>query len=163
MNVLLLDFFLFLHEQACVLVICSRRPITDGSNNPGIGMSSLAEGIAIGAGSTLAATFAWYFVKKRLDKRDIPNFDLDRFVETGKDYVGIHNTDTRSIDACLISCDGKVCKWWDDKSEDPRIIASGGGGNVLLLFSGSEDPLVIVKSRKRTLRKIRYSRISKRK
>lgn len=127
-------------------------------------MSSLAEGIAIGAaaGASLVATFAWYLIKKKLDKRDIPNFDLDRYVEAGKDHVGIHNTDTRSIDACLISCDGKICKWWDDNSEVPRIIASGGGGNVLLQFSGSEDPSIIVKSRKRTLRKVRYSKISKR-
>lgn len=128
-------------------------------------MSSLAEVIAIGAaaGGSLGVTFAWYFIKKKLDNRDIPNFDLDRFVEAGKDHVGIHNTDTRSIDACLISCDGKVCRWWDDNSQNPRIIASGSGGNVLLSFSGSEDPSIIVKSRKRTLRKVRFSKISKRK
>lgn len=126
-------------------------------------MSSLVEGIGIGAASTLAVTFAWYFIKKRLDKRDVPNFDLDRFVEAGKDYVGIHNTDSRSIDACRIFCDGKVCKWWDDNSGEPRIIASGGGGNVLLLFSGSEDPLITVKSRSRTIRKVHHSKISERK
>ena len=128
-------------------------------------MSSLAEGIAIGAaaGGSLGVTFVWYFIKKKLDNRDIPNFDLDRFVEAGKDHVGIHNTDTRSIDACLISCDGKVCRWWDDNSQNPRIISSGSGGNVLLSFSGSEDPSIIVKSRKRTLRKVRFSKISMRK
>lgn len=126
-------------------------------------MSGLAEGIAIGVGGTVGGALAWYFIKKRLDKRDIPNFDLDRFVEAGNDYVGIRNTDRKSIDSCSILCDGKVCKWWDDNSVDPRIIASGGGGNVHLLFSGSEDPRITVQSRNRVLRKIRHSKISKRK
>jgi hypothetical protein len=126
-------------------------------------MSGLVEGIAIGAGGTVGGALAWYFIKKRLDKRDIPDFDLERFVEEGTDYVGIRNTDRKSIDACLILCDGKVCKWRDDNSVDPRIIASGAGGNVRLLFSGSEDPRITVQSRNRVLRKIRYSRISKRK
>jgi len=111
----------------------------------------------------MAATAVWYFIKKKLDKRDVPNFDLDRFVEAGKDYVGIRNTDSRSIDACLIYCDGKVCQWWDDNSEDARIVASGGGGNALLSFAGGSDPLITVKSRNRTIRKIRHSKISRRK
>lgn len=139
------------------------RAIIDSPIPTSIAMSSLAEGIAIGAGGTLTATFVWYFIKKRLDKRDVPNFNLDRFVEAGKGYVGIHNTDTRSIDACLISCDGKVCKWWDDNSEDPRIIASGGGGNVFLSIRSGSDPMIRVKSRNRTIRKIRHSKISRRK
>lgn len=111
----------------------------------------------------MAATAAWYFIKKKLDKRDVPNFDLDRFVEAGKDYVGIRNTDSKSIDACSIYCNDKLCQWWDDNSEDPRIVASGAAGNVLLSTGVGVDPLIKVKSGNRTIRKIRHSKISRRK
>jgi hypothetical protein len=55
------------------------------------------------------------------------DFDLDRFSEKGKEYVGIHNGN-KSIDTCWILSENKVCRWWDNDSDQPRTIASGGGG-----------------------------------
>lgn len=126
-------------------------------------MSAWIEGIVIGAASTTIGGIMLYFLKKKLAKRDIPDFDLDRFTEMGKEHVGIRNTDRKSIDACLILADVNVCRWWDDKSDSPRIIASGGGGNVILPVAGESNPWILVKSRKRTLRRIRYMEISLRK
>jgi hypothetical protein len=118
-------------------------------------MVEILEGIAIGIASAIGGGIFMYFFKKKMDKRDAFDFDLDRFAERGRDHVGIRNTGNKTIDACLIFCDEIECSWWDETT-GPRAIASGGGANAILLSRDNDGSVIRVKSQNRTLRKVNF-------
>jgi len=126
-------------------------------------MSGLIEGITIGMIGSFAGGTALYYLKTKMNNHKVLDFCLDRFKENGKDFVGIHNTGIKKIDACSIYSDGMVCAWSEDGSKEPRIIASCGGGNVSLPTDRGYKPVIRVKSGFRVLKKIRLLEITTRK
>ncbi|HEV2192529.1 MAG TPA: hypothetical protein VGR54_02795 [Nitrosopumilaceae archaeon] len=105
-------------------------------------------------GGAILSVIAFSIRKIRQGDNKI-SFTLEKFFENGKEYVRILHP-SKTVEACLILCNKKPCKWWDDNSILPRHIQAGGGGNVLLPQDAeSTNPTIIVMSGKRAIRKMK--------
>ncbi len=83
------------------------------------------------------------------------HFTLDKFSTVGGTQIRIRNSG-ETIEDCIIICDKHVCIWTDTNIDKPRHVYEGSVSSAKILMDyENKNPLIIVKSGKKVLKKIK--------
>lgn len=117
----------------------------------------VVEGVITSVVATGVVGIVTWLVRTKLAKKISKDyyFTLERFSENGVDNVRIRNSG-QTIEDCTITCESDLCFWIDTNMDKPRHVFEGSVLSIRLPKRyENTNPLIIVKSGKKTLRKIK--------
>ncbi len=126
----------------------SGTPKSDSNN-------SLFQGVATSVIATGVVGIITWFVRTKIAKKIAKEyvFTLEKFTDRGIQYVRLRNSGT-TIEDCTMYCDYELCVWSDTNLDKSRHVFEGSISTVRLPVDLKPNPVISVKSGKKTLRKI---------
>lgn len=118
--------------------------------------------VLLGLGSQLLLIIADNETKKNVSSKikDEYDFTLDKFMERGRQYVGIRNHINKTIKSCVIFSNDIPCVWSQSKTPLPRHLAGGEADNVLIPENHEKiNPTIIVMSGNEIFEKVKLDKI----
>ncbi len=133
----------------------NNTPQTTGGTPKSDNNSSLFQGVATSVIATSVVGIITWFVRTKIAKKIAKEyvFTLEKFTDRGIQYVRLRNSGT-TIEDCTMYCDYELCVWSDTNLDKPRHIFEGSISTVRLPIDLKPNPIISVKSGKKTLRKI---------
>lgn len=116
---------------------------------------SLFQGVATSVIATSVVGIITWFVRTKIARKIAKEyvFTLEKFTDRGIQYVRLRNSGT-TIEDCTIYCDYELCSWSDTNLDKPRHVYEGSISTVRLPIDLKPNPVISIKSGKKTLRKI---------
>ncbi|HMK33187.1 MAG TPA: fibronectin type III domain-containing protein [Nitrosopumilaceae archaeon] len=117
--------------------------------------NKLVNGVITAIVASGAISIITWFVKTKIAKKIAKEyyFTMEKFVEDGIQHIRIRNSG-QTIEDCIILCGGVACVWTDTKIDKPRHAHEGSISVVRLPDKYENNPLIIIKSGKKVLKKI---------
>ncbi len=119
--------------------------------------SALFQGVATSVIATGVVGLITWFVRTKIAKKIVKDyvFTLEKFSDKGIQYIRLRNSGP-TIENCTVYCDNDLCVWTDTNLDKSRHIFEGSISTIRLPTDMSSNPVISVKSGKRTLRKISF-------
>lgn len=122
----------------------------------------LFEGVVTSVVATGVVGIITWFVKTKVARKIAKeyHFTLDKFSTVGGTQIRIRNSG-ETIEDCVIICEKHICIWTDTNMDKPRHVYEGSVSSAkLLLEYENKNPLIIIKSGKKILKKIHLDDMS---
>lgn len=123
--------------------------------------SALFQGVATSVIATGVVGIITWFVRTKIAKKIVKDyvFTLEKFSDRGIQYVRLRNSGP-TIENCTVYCDDELCVWSDTNLDKSRHIFEGSISTIRLPSDMKSNPVISVKSGKRTLRKISFDNMA---
>ena len=134
-----------------------QSPVTKPSTNNSGDSIKLFEGVITSVVATGVVGIITWLVRTKVARKIAKeyNFTLDKFSTVSGSQIRIRNSG-ETIEDCVIICDKHVCIWTDTNIDKPRHVYEGSISSAKILMDyENKNPLIIVKSGKKVLKKIK--------
>jgi hypothetical protein len=132
-------------------------PVSKPSTTNSDDFIKLFQGVIISVVATGVVGIITWLVRTKVAKKIAKeyNFTLDKFSSVSGTQIRIRNSG-ETIEDCVIICDKHVCIWTDTNIDKPRHIYEGSVSSAKILADyENKNPLIVIKSGKKILKKIR--------
>jgi hypothetical protein len=134
-----------------------QSPVNKPSTNNSSDSIKLFEGVITSVVATGIAGIVTWLVRTKVARKIAQeyHFTLDKFPTVGGLQIRIRNSG-EPIEDCVMICDKHVCIWTDTNMAKPRHVYEGSISSAKILADyESKNPLIVIKSGKKILKKIR--------
>jgi titin len=134
-----------------------QSPVSKPSTSNSDDSLKLLEGIITSVVATGVVGIITWLVRTKVAKKIAKeyNFTLDKFSTVSGTQIRIRNSG-ETIEDCVIICDRHVCIWTDTNIDKPRHVYEGSISSAKILTDyENKNPLIVIKSGKKILKKIR--------
>ena len=134
-----------------------QSPVSKPSANNSSDSIKLFEGVITSVVATGVVGIITWLVRTKVARKIAKeyNFTLDKFSTVSGSQIRIRNSG-ETIEDCIIICDKHVCIWTDTNIDKPRHVYEGSISSAKILMDyENKNPLIIVKSGKKVLKKIK--------
>jgi hypothetical protein len=134
-----------------------KSPVSSTPTNNPDDFIKLFQGVIISVVATGVVGIITWLVRTKVAKKIAKeyNFTLDKFSTVSGTQIRIRNSG-ETIEDCIIICDRHVCIWTDTNIDKPRHVYEGSVSAAKILTDyENKNPLIVIKSGKKILKKIR--------
>jgi hypothetical protein len=134
-----------------------KSPVSSTPTNNSDDFIKLFQGVIISVVATGVVGIITWLVRTKVAKKIAKeyNFTLDKFSTVSGTQIRIRNSG-ETIEDCIIICDRHVCIWTDTNIDKPRHVYEGSVSAAKILTDyENKNPLIVIKSGKKILKKIR--------